>query len=194
MTAILPDFGGLRQIVQSPGSVAITYDTGLGQGWHRVINIDGSAHLPPSIRLSWGDSRAKWEGNTLVVDVANFTPRWDFQGSRENLHLVERWTRTGPDTLEYIVTIDDPKTWTKPWTVRQELNFLGDQYNKVWKEPRCHEGNFGMIGLLAGARAMEQAFAEGRGPDPATVNTVQPTGSANILGVQAGDEDADPLQ
>jgi hypothetical protein len=171
--AILPDFGGavggFFQFVQSPGAVTIFYDTGQGQGWHRVIPVDGSPHLPQSVRLWWGDSRGRWEGNTLVVDVTNFTPKTDFRGSRENLHLVERWTRTGPDVLEYVVTIDDPTTWTKTWTVKQELNKQSDQANRLYKEPRCHEGNFGMIGAMSNARAEEQAFAEGRGPDPATV-------------------------
>jgi hypothetical protein len=194
MTSILPDFGGLRDIVQSPDAVSITYDTGQGQGFDRIIPITSEPHPPVSVQQPRGDSKGHWDGKTLVVDVTNFTPRWEFLGSRENLHLLERWTRTGPDTLEYVVTITDPTTWTKPWTVKQDLNLLGERYNKVWREPRCHEGNFGMIAMLSGARALETAFAEGRGPDPATVNTVQPTGSANAIGVAAGDEDADPLQ
>ena len=169
MTAILPDFGGFRQIVQSPGMVSIFYDTGQGQGWHREIPVDQSTHLPAGVRLWWGDSRGHWEGNTLVVDVTNFSGKTDFRGSRENLHLVERWTRTAPDTVEYAVTIEDPTTWTKPWTVKMEMNKQSDEANRIYKEPRCHEGNFGMIGLLSDARAEETAFAEGRGPDPATV-------------------------
>jgi hypothetical protein len=196
--AILPDFGSqlgnVRAVVQSPGSVSIFYDTGQGQGWHRVIPVDRSPHLPSSVRLWWGDSRGHWEGNTLVVDVTNFSPKTDFQGSRENLHLIERWTRTSANTLEYVVTMDDPTTWTKPWTVKQEYSKQSDQFNRVYKEPRCHEGNFGMIGMLAGPRAQEQAFAEGRGPDPATFNVDTPTFAANALGVASGDEDADPLQ
>jgi hypothetical protein len=196
--AILPDFGSqlgnVRQITQSPKSVSIFYDTGQGQGWHRVIPVDGSPHLPSSVRLWWGDSRGHWEGNTLVVDVTNFSPKTDFQGSHENLHLVERWTRTGPNSLEYVVTMEDRTTWTKPWTVKQEYSKQSDQANRVYKEPRCHEGNFGMIGMLAGPRAQEQAFAEGRGPDPATFNVDTPTFAANALGVASGDEDADPLQ
>jgi hypothetical protein len=193
MTAALPDLGGFRQIVQTPGSVSIFYDTGQGQGWHRVIPVDGSQHLPASVRQWWGDSRGRWEGKTLVVDVTNFSAKTDFAGSRENLHLVERWTRTGPDTLEYVVTMDDATTWTKPWTVKQEYVKQGDQFNRIYKEPRCHEGNFGMIGLLAGVRAQEVAFAEGRGPDPATTNVDTPTASANAIAVAAGEEDPDPL-
>jgi hypothetical protein len=194
MTAILPDFGGFRQIVQSPGSVSIFYDTGQGQGWHRVIPITTRRHLPSDVRLWWGDSVGRWEGNTLVVDVTNFSGRTNYQNSRENLHLIERWTRTGVGTIEYRVTMDDPTTWTKPWTVMQEFTKQGDQFNRIYKEPRCHEGNFGMLGMLAGARAAELAFAEGRGPDPTTLNSVTPTPSANIIAVGSGDEEADPLQ
>src|SRR6516162_2712377 len=74
--------------------------------------MDGSPHLPGNIRQCFGDSRGHWEGNTLVVDVTNFSLKTDFLGSRENLHLVERWTRTAPSTLEYEVTVEDPTTWT----------------------------------------------------------------------------------
>jgi hypothetical protein len=154
--------------VQSLGTVSIFYDTGQGQGWQRIIPVTGSPHLPLHVRQWWGDSRGRWEGDTLVVDVTNFTPKTDFQGSRENLHLVERWTRLDADTIEYVVTIEDPTTWTRPWTVKQELNKQNGQANRVYYEPRCHEGNHGLPGLLRGARVEEKAFAEGRGPDPAT--------------------------
>jgi len=192
MTAVLPDFtggvGNFRQIVQSPGTVSIFYDTGQGQGWHRVIPVDGSPHLPATVRLWWGDSRGHWEGNTLVVDVTNFSPKTDFQGARENLHLIERWTRTGPNSLEYVVTMDDKTTWTKPWTAKIDYSKQADEFNRIYKEPRCHEGNFGMIGMLAGVRSQEIAFSEGRGPDPATTNVDTPTNAA------LDDEDLDDLQ
>src|SRR5258708_31977961 len=162
--------GGVAGIVQSPGTASIVYGTGQGQGFHRVIPVDGSAHLPPSVRLWWGDSRGRWEGNTLVVDVTNFSPYTDFLGSRENLHLIERWTRTGPNSVDLVITVDDPTAWTKPWTAKRELTKQDGSFNRIYKEPRCHEGNFGMIGMLAGVRAQEVAFAEGRGPDPATTN------------------------
>ena len=106
-----------RRIVQSPGAVNIFYDSGQGQGWTRMIPITNAPHLPPHVRQWWGDSRGRWEGNTLVVDVTNFSPKADFLGSRENLHYVERWTRTGPEILELVATIEDPTTWTRPWTV-----------------------------------------------------------------------------
>ena len=173
MSARLPDFGGAAgyflQIVQSPGTVSIFYDTGQGQGWQRVIPVTDRPHLPSHIRQWWGDPRGRWEGETLVVDVTNFSAKTDYQGSRENLHLVERWTRRDARTLEYVVTMDDPTTWTQPWTVALELSLQNNEANRIYKEPRCHEGNYGMPGLLRGARAEEQAFAADEGPDPATL-------------------------
>ena len=144
------------------------YDVGQGQGWQRNIVMNGSPHLPANIRQWYGDSRGHWEGNTLVIDVTNFSPKTDFQGSREKLHLVERWTRTGPTSLEYAVTIEDPTVWTRPWTVKQEFTKQSDQENKTYYEPRCVEGNYSLPSLLLGARMEDLAFAEGRGPDPAT--------------------------
>jgi len=193
LSAALPDFGGFRQITQSPGAVSIFYDTGQGQGWHRSIPMDGGPHPPASVHLWWGDSRGHWEGNTLVIDVTNFSGKTNFRGSTENLHLIERWTRTAPDTLEYVVTIDDPTTWTKPWTVKQQWTKQDDRFNRIYKEPRCVEGNYSIFGWLAGARAKDQAFAEGRGPDPATINYATETNSAVILARQSGEEEADPL-
>jgi hypothetical protein len=170
LTAGLPGIGGQRtnRIVQTPGGIAMFYDVGQGQGWQRNIVMDGSPHLPAGIRQWYGDSRGHWEGKTLVIDVTNFSAKTDFQGSRENLHLVERWTRTGPNTLEYTVTIADPTVWTKPWTVTQEFTRQSEQGNRIYYEPRCNEGNYAHPGLLRGARMQEAAFAEGRGPHPAT--------------------------
>jgi hypothetical protein len=172
LTGGLPEFGGatgsFRRIVQTPGGISMFYDVGQGQGWQRNIVMDGSPHLPSSIRQWFGDSRAHWEGNTLVVDVTNFSPKTDVFGSRQNLHLVERWTRTGPRTLAYEVTIEDPTVWTRPWTVKQEFGRQSDQENRLYTEPRCLEGNLGLPGLLHGRRVEDLAFAEGRGPDPAT--------------------------
>ena len=104
----------------------------------------------------------------MVVDVTNFSSKVEFHGSSENLHLVERWTRVAGDTIEYTVTMEDPTTWVRPWTVKQELKRQDDRANRIYKEPRCHEGNAGMPAMLAGARAEERAFARGRGPDPGT--------------------------
>jgi hypothetical protein len=178
LTIGLPEFGtafggSFRRIVQTPGSISMFYDVGQGQGWQRNIVMNGSPHLPANIRQWYGDSRGHWEGNTLVIDVTNFSPKTDFQGSRENLHLVERWTRTGPTSLEYAVTIEDPTVWTQPWTVKQEFTKQSDQENRTYYEPRCIEGNYGFPGLLHGRRMEEVAFAQGRGPDPATIDNIK---------------------
>jgi hypothetical protein len=178
LTIGLPEFGtafggSFRRIVQTPGGISMFYDVGQGQGWQRNIVMNGSPHLPANIRQWYGDSRGHWEGNTLVIDVTNFSPKTDFQGSRENLHLVERWTRTGPTSLEYAVTIEDPTVWTQPWTVKQEFTKQSDQENRTYYEPRCIEGNYGFPGLLHGRRMEEVAFAQGRGPDPATIDNIK---------------------
>ena len=180
MAAVLPDFAGYRRIVQSPRTVSIFYDVGQGQGWQRTIPLDGGPHLPQSVHQRFGDSRGHWEGSTLVVDVTNFSPKSDFMGARQNLHLVERWTRTDAGTLEYAVTIEDPTTWTKSWTVKQEMKRQDEQANRIYYEPRCHEGNYGLPALLSGTRAEEAAFAKGRGPDPATKD------SATDFGAEGG--------
>ena len=175
LTGGLPEFGNVsfRRIVQTPGGISIFYDVGQGQGWQRNIVMDGSPHLPASIRQWYGDSRGRWEGNTLVVDVTNFSPKTDFQGARENLHLIERWTRTSPTTLEYAVTIEDPTVWTRPWTAKQDFIRQNDQENRIYTEPRCIEGNYGLPGLLHGRRLEELAFAEGRGPHTATKDSIK---------------------
>ena len=100
--------------------------------------------------------------------MTNFSPKTDYFGSRKNLHLIERWTRTSPTTLEYAVTIEDPTVWARPWTVKQEFTLQSGKENRIYYEPRCNEGNYALPGLLRGARTAETAFAEGRGPDPAT--------------------------
>jgi hypothetical protein len=188
----LPEFGPLgaigdrisfRRIVQTPGGITMFYDVGQGQGWQRNIVMDGSPHLPAGIRQWYGDSRGHWEGNTLVIDVTNFSSKTDFQGSRENLHLVERWTRTGPDTLEYAVTVEDPTVWARPFTAKQDFIRQNDQENRIYNEPRCIEGNYGLPGLLHGHRMEDLAFAEGRGVDPRTISTIS-----------ANEAERDPLQ
>jgi hypothetical protein len=171
LTLGLPEFGAnagsFRRIVQTPGGISIFYDVGQGQGWQRNIVMDGRPHLPANIRQWYGDSRGRWEGNTLVIDVTNFSPKTDYQGSRENLHLTERWTRTGPNTIDYQVTIEDPTVWTQPWTAKQEFTQQDGRLNRIYYEPRCIEGNYGLPGLMRGVRTDERAFAQGKGPDPA---------------------------
>ena len=170
MSGRTPDFNGFRRIVQGADSVAIGYDTGQGQGYQRIVNLSGS-HPPNQIRLRHGDSRGRWEGETLVIETTNFSPKFRFRESGENRRLVERYSRIDEDTLAYEITIEDPMVWTAPWTVRQELKRQSDEQNRIYYEPRCHEGNYGLPALLIGARMDEQAFAEGRGPDPFTLDT-----------------------
>jgi hypothetical protein len=189
LTIGLPEFGAgngggsFRRIVQTPGGIAIAYDVGQGQGWQRSIVMNGSPHLPANIRQWFGDSRGRWEGNTLVIDVTNFSAKTDYRGSRENLHLVERWTRTNPTTLEYAATIEDPTVWTRPWTVKQEFTKQSEQENRIYYEPRCVEGNIGFPAEMKAARLEDREFAEGRGPDPLTKDNA--TGGFN---------EPDPLQ
>ena len=165
-----PDFNAFRRIVQGPESVAIGIDTGQGQGYQRVVYLTGK-HPPSSIRLRHGDSRGRYEGNSLIVETTNFSPKWPFRGAAENLTLVEKFTRIDAKTLEYQVTITDPTVWTAPWTVRQEMKMQPDDQNRIYYEPRCHEGNYGLAALLIGARVDEKAFKEGRGPNPASQDT-----------------------
>lgn len=192
MVGGLPELGPLgavgdrisfRRIVQTPGGISMFYDVGQGQGWQRNIVMDGSPHLPAGIRQWYGDSRGHWEGNTLVIDVTNFSSKTDFQGSRENLHLVERWTRTSPTTLDYAVTVEDPTVWTRPWTAKQEFILQNNEENRIYNEPRCIEGNYGLPGLLHGHRMQERAFAMGLGVDPRTISTMA-----------ANEGEPDPLQ
>ena len=195
----LPDFGnfvtGSSQIVQSPEGISILQEIGSGWNHFRTIPITTNPHPPASIRQFWGDSRGRWDGDVLVVDVTNFSPKSGFQGAHEGLHLVERWTRLDADTIEYAVTIDDPTTWTRSWTVKQELKKQSDAANQIYFEPRCHEGNYGFAALLRGARASEEAFANKRGPDAATLCIVIAGCGGFVRGGFADDgPDADPFR
>ena len=135
--------------------------------------VRGVSPERPSSVVRLRSQRGSPSLSVVVIDVTNFSPKTDYQGSRENLHLVKRWTRTGPTSLEYVVTIEDPSVWVKPWTVVQEFTKQSDQENRIYSEPRCIEGNYGLPGLLHGRRAEELAFEEGRGPDPATIDNIK---------------------
>ncbi len=163
----MPSYGGFYRIVQSPRQVGIYVDAGQGQGFLRTIPVGGSAHPPASLRFLHGDSRGHWEGDTLVVSVTNFTEKMDFRGARENLRLTERFTRAGPDRIDYRATIEDTTTWTRPWTLEVPWKKQPERANQVY-ESTCHEGNYGLLGMMANTRAAERLFAEGKGPDPAT--------------------------
>jgi len=140
------------RITQSPGYVAIQIEM---LGGARVIPTDGRSHVNQSIRQWMGHSVARWEGDTLVVDTTNFTDKVLYRGAAENLHLVERFTRVGPGQIDYRVTITDSTTFTKPWTVAIPYVDTGEEMF----EYACHEGNYGMEGILSGAREEERAAA-----------------------------------
>ncbi len=141
------------QIMQGEGYVAIMQEM-----IHdvRIIPTDGRPHVASSVRELMGDSRGHWEGNTLVVDTTNFTDRTAFRGSSENLHVVERFTRTDADTVLYQFTVDDPSTWAAPWSAEVPLAKIDGPIF----EYACHEGNYGMPNNLSGARAEEKKLAE----------------------------------
>jgi hypothetical protein len=147
-------YNSYYQIVQSPDSVVIEMETIHDA---RIVPLDGRPHLPSTVRTWLGDSRGHWEGDTLVVDTTNYKAGV-FMNASEKLHVVERFTRTGPDVLKYEVTVDDPETWTKPWTAMIPLTHSRDF---IW-EYACHEGNYGMTGILGGARAEEKAERQAR--------------------------------
>jgi len=112
-------------------------------------------HLPSGMQQWLGDSVGHWEGDTLVVDTTNYKPRSFMSMSSDRLHVIERFSRTGPESLKYEITIDDPGTWTKPWSLMIPLKHSP---NPIY-EYACHEGNVGLAGILRGARAEEQAAA-----------------------------------
>jgi hypothetical protein len=148
-------YGANYEIVQSPQSVAIVYEM---VHETRVIPLDPRPHLGDGLRQYLGDARGRWEGNSLVVETTNFTDKTGFRGSSDRLRLIERFTPTAPDVVEWSVTFDDPSTWTRPWTFAMNLTKL-DRSQRVF-EYACHEGNYGMRNILSGARAADAVGRE----------------------------------
>jgi len=141
------------QIVQGKGYVAILHEMNHSV---RIIPTDGSPHPPAAIHLWRGDSRGHWEGNSLVIDVANFDSRNPFRGSSDKLHVVERFTPVDKDTILYRFTVEDPSTWDKPWTGETAWSKVdGPIY-----EFACNEGNYGLRNTLHGARVAEETAAK----------------------------------
>ena len=136
-------------ITQGPGVVALRtemiHDT-------RIFPIGAGPHVSSAIRQYHGDSRAHWDGDTLIVDTVHFSNA-GVRGSTDNLHLTEKFRRVADDTLEYYVTIDDPTMWSRPWTLMIPLKRTGEQMFEF----ACHEGNYGLRAILSGARAQEQS-------------------------------------
>ena len=159
-------YGNGYRFVQSPGVVAILYEM-----IHepRIIPVDGSPHLPSNIRMWNGDSRGRWEGNTLVVDITNYNDKGDIATNAatgrirgiahsQELHVVERFTLANPDTLNYEVTITDPKVYSAPWKVVIPLT-RDDDYQMF--EYACHEGNHAMPNTLSAGRTIDKAAGAG---------------------------------
>jgi hypothetical protein len=140
------------QIFQTKDHVAIMMETIHDA---RIIPIDGRPHMGKDVKQWLGDSVGHFEGDTLVVDTINYSPKSDFRGSHDSLHVIERFTRVSPSRIDYEVTIDDPKTWTRTWKAMIPLKLAKEEVY----EYACHEGNEGMAGILAGARAQEKAAA-----------------------------------
>jgi hypothetical protein len=142
-------YNNYLQIFQTNDYVAILnemiHDT-------RIVPLDGRPHAPSSIRRWQGDPRGRWEGKTLVVDTTNFTDKTNFRGTSDRLHVVERFTRIDGDTLLYEFTVDDPSSFTKPWTAVLPMKRSDDRIF----EYACHEANYGLEGVLRGARFAEK--------------------------------------
>jgi hypothetical protein len=136
-------------ITQGPGVVALRtemiHDT-------RVFSISSAAHVSKAITMYHGDSRAHWDGDTLVVDTTNFSPSTNFRGSTTGLHLIEKLKRVSAETIEYYVTVEDPAVWSRPWTLMVPLKNTGEEMYEF----ACHEGNYGLPAILRGARAQER--------------------------------------
>jgi hypothetical protein len=148
-------YNSYLQIVQSPGYVMIMNEMAHDA---RLVPLDGRPHLDPSIRIWNGDPRGHWDGDTLVIDTTNFSPKSDFMGSHENLHLTERLTRVSRDVLNYEFTVDDPTTWTASWTAMIPLRLKNEQIY----EYACHEGNDAIPDMLRGHRFEEREAAKSR--------------------------------
>ena len=144
-----PFYNNNHLIVQAPGHVAIVMEN---MHEHRIIALDGRAHVGRNVRGRLGDSRGRWEGQTLVVETTNFNDQRHFYGATREMRLVERFTRQDANTILYQLTVTDPVAFTQPWTVE----------NALWKldamiyESACHEGNYGLANILSAARAEEK--------------------------------------
>jgi feruloyl esterase len=154
-----PPYNDVLQIIQTPDYVVVTRELATAP---RLIPTDGRPHISEDLRRWGGDSRGRWEGDTLVVDTTNFTRKTAFQGSSAALHVVERFTRVSADKIIYQFTVDDPDTWTRPWSA--EIPMIATSGPLF--EYACHEGNYGMPDILRGARFTEKEAAQGAARDP----------------------------
>jgi len=148
-------YGNAYEIVQGPGYVSILYEM-IHEA--RVIPLDSRPHASSKIKLFMGDARAHFDGSTLVVETTNFDERSAHRGATSSLKLVERFTRVAPDVVEWAVTADDARTWTRPWTFTMNLTKKDDSQRPF--EYACHEGNYGLHNILSAARAEERDAAK----------------------------------
>jgi hypothetical protein len=143
-------YGNTYQILQTPGYVLITYEI---VHEARVIPLDGRPHVGPGVRTHMGDPRGRWDGDTLVVETTNFTDAAAYRGARgDSLKVTERFKRVAADRIEWTATIEDPATWTRPWTIAMPLTL--DRHPVMPFE--CHEHNYGVANILKAARAAER--------------------------------------
>jgi len=144
------------EFIQTPGYVILIQEIIHNA---RIIPLDGRAHIPSTIRQLSGDSRGHWEGDTLVVDSTNFTGKTRFQNSTQTLHVVERFTRTDADTIDYRFTVEDPNTWTRPWSAAIPMT----RTNNRLFEYACAEGNHDLENLLRVGRSQDRDAAAATG-------------------------------
>jgi hypothetical protein len=144
----------VHQIFQTPHHVVFLHEEGHPV---RVIQLDARPRIDPRIRLWGGDSRGRWEGDTLVVETTNFNGIDGFRGSGPGLHLTEWLIRVDDERILYAFTVEDPETWTEPWSVEMPLLVSAG----LLYEHACHEGNYSLVNILRGARVQERAAAEG---------------------------------
>ena len=149
-----PAYNDIHQIFQTPDHLVLF--TEIGTGLPRIIPLDDRPHLPETVRQFGGSSRARWEGDTLVVETKNFIARRNYRGSNQFRHVVERFTRVAEETIRYEVTVDDPTTWTSPWSAEVPMiRTEGPMF-----EYGCHEGNHDIRHILEINRNLERQAAE----------------------------------
>jgi hypothetical protein len=156
------NYNSYVQIVQSPKTVVLIQEMIHDA---RLVHMDGRPHLPQNVRQLHGDSRGRWEGDTLVVETTNYIN--GFQGSSPDVKLTERYTRVSDDFINWSITVDDSKTWTRPWTFMVRLK----KADGLLYEYACHEGNYSMTGILAGARADEAKAAAAAAKRPGSTGS-----------------------
>jgi hypothetical protein len=153
-----PPYNDVLQIIQAPGYVIVFRELATAP---RIIPIGGQPHIPDRVRRWAGDSRGRWEGDTLVVDTTNFTDKTAFQGASAGLRVIERFRRVSADRILYQFTVEDPATWTRPWSA--EIPMV--QTEGPLYEYACHEGNYGIVNTMRGARVADKE-AEAQRTDP----------------------------